>query len=130
VTWLRADFAERKRDPLAFRTVDGNALVTFKDGKQTSDSVRQMWDDLRETAELPDALSFKYLRKFLGDWMKRNGGEAIGQVALSQRPTTVLSKHYTSARDFETFHTLQRKMYEELKAAKVFEVAKAKKKVA
>jgi hypothetical protein len=127
VALLKADFAKRPGDPLAFRTEDGNALVTFKDGRQTSDAVRQAWDDLRENAEVPDTLSFKYLRKFLGNWMKRNGGESIGQVALSQRPNTVLSKHYTSARDFEQFNELQRKMHAELKAAGMFDVSNVRK---
>lgn len=128
VTTLRADFASRPGDPLAFRTVEGNPLVTFKDGRQTSDAVRQMWDDVREAAELPDALSFKYLRKYLADWMVRNGGEAMGQIALSHSRKTVLAKNYTTARDFDGFTALQRKMYAELKAAKVFDVEKAKEK--
>ena len=127
VTWLRIDFAKRPKDALAFRTADGNALVTFKDGKQTSDAVRQMWDDLREEAERPDALSFKFLRKFLADWMMKNGGETMGQVALSHSRKTVLAKNYTSARDFEQFNELQQKMHAELKAAGMFDVPKEKK---
>src|SRR5258706_12136678 len=74
VKLLTSDFAKRPKDKLAFRTEDGHAMVTFKDGKKTSDAVRQAWDDVRERAELPDALSFKYLRKFLADWMTRNAG--------------------------------------------------------
>jgi integrase len=120
VTWLHADFAKRPKDKLAFRTVDGNPLVTFKDGRQTSDAVRQMWDDLREDAELPDALSFKFLRKHLADWMMKNGGEAMAQIAMAHSRKTVVSKHYTSAIDFEAFNKLQKKMHAELTKADMF----------
>jgi integrase len=122
VMLLKADWEKRAKDALAFRTADGNALVTFKDGKQTSDAVRQMWDDLREEAERPDALSFKYLRKYLADWTTRAGGEAMGQIALSHSRKTVLAKNYTSARDFEAFNELQRKMHAEFTAAGMFTV--------
>lgn len=120
VALLHADFVKRPGDPLAFRTGDGNSLVTFKDGRQVSDAVRQTWDDLREAAGLPDALSFKYLRKYLADWMTRNGGEAMGQVALSHSRQTVLAKNYTSSRDFDAFNDLQRRMYDEMNAAGLF----------
>lgn len=123
VKLLRKTFAKLPGDALAFRTNDGNALVTFKDGRQTSDAVRQMWDDLRDSADLPDALSFKYLRKFLADWMTRNGGEDFGQIALSHKRQTVLAKNYTTAQDFEGFNELQRQMHRELKMAKMFQPA-------
>lgn len=122
VTLLRAEFKPRPNDSLAFRTAEGNPLVTFKDGRQTSDAVRQSWDDLRVAAELPDALSFKYLRKFLADWMTRHGGEEIGQVAMSHSRQSVLSRNYTSGRPFDRFNEFQRQMHAELKKAKVFEV--------
>jgi hypothetical protein len=122
VTLLKVDWEKRAKDALAFRTADGNSLVTFKDGKQTSDAVRQMWDDLREEAERLDALSFKYLRKYLADWTTRAGGEAMGQIALSHSRKTVLAKNYTSARDFEAFNELQRKMHAEFTAAGMFTV--------
>lgn len=124
VKLLKAEFKERPSDKLAFRTRDGLALVTYQDGKLISDAVRQTWDDLRVAAEVPDALSFKYLRKFMADWMTRHGGEQMGQIALSHSRRTVLAKHYTTARDFETFNALQRKMHKELKAAKFFEAEK------
>lgn len=120
VTLLRTEFGRRADDPLAFRTSDGNPLVTFKDGRQTSDAVRQAWDDLRDQAALPDALPFKFLRKFLGDWMTRRGGEELGQIALSHSRQTVLARNYTTSRAFDRFHEMQREMHKELFAADVF----------
>lgn len=126
VALLRPQFAKRSKDALAFRTADGQRLVTFKDGRQTSDAVRQMWDDLRDEAELPAALTFKYLRKYLADWMVTNGGEAMGQVALSHARHTVIAKKYTTAREFAAFHALQKKMYGELKKAGMFKITRGK----
>jgi integrase len=127
VTFLRDDFVKRPSDPLAFRTADGNPLVSFKNGRQTSDAVRQMWDDLRVAAGLADALSFKYLRKFLADWMMRHGGEAMAQIAMSHSRKTIVSRHYTSSIDFEGFNSWQQQMYAELKAAGIFDKAIAAK---
>ena len=120
VTLLRVEFRKHRKMPLAFYTTHKSPLVTFKDGKLASDAVRQMWDDLRVKAEVPDALSFKFVRKFAGDWMLRHGGEAMGQVALSHAPTTVLARHYSSSRDFDTFNGLQRQMHAEFVAAGMF----------
>lgn len=120
VELLRKRFAKRKRDKLAFRTPEGNALVTFKNGRKAADAVRRSWDELREQPELADALSFKYLRKFLADWMTRNGGDEMGQIALSHSRKTVLAKNYTTARQFQKFSLLQQQMYRELGEAKVF----------
>lgn len=53
--------------------------MTSRDGREVSDAVRQVWDDLRERAGVPDALPFKYLRKFLADWMTRNEGRRWGR---------------------------------------------------
>lgn len=120
VTLLRAEFEEHRTKPLTFYTAQGGPLVTYRDGKLVSDSVRQMWDDLRETAGLPDALPFKYLRKYVADWMTRRGGDAMGQVALSHSRQSVLAKNYTSARDFEAFNGLQVEMHSEFVSAGMF----------
>lgn len=122
VTLLKADFAKRPNDPLAYRTAEGNALVTFIDGRQTSDAVRQSWDDLRDAAEIPDALSFKYLRKYLADWMTEHAGEEMGQTALSHAPQTVLGRNYTDARPYARFNKLQKQMHREFTAAGMFQV--------
>lgn len=121
VKLLRAEFKSRPGDTLAFRTEDGNPLVSFKGPKKVSDAVRLSWDRLRDRAEVPDALSFKYLRKYIADWMTRKAGDTMGQVALSHARQTVLAKNYTTARDFDTFNRLQQEMYAEMKAARFFE---------
>jgi hypothetical protein len=100
VSLLRVEFAKHRRKPLAFYTEDGNPLVWFKDGKLASDAVRLSWDRLRVKAKLPRAPSFKYLRKFAGDYATRHGGEAMGQIALSHARNSVLAKNYTTTRDF------------------------------
>ena len=123
MTLLRAEFGGHRREPLAFYTRRGSPLVTYRDGKMASDAVRQMWDDLRVRAEVPEALSFKYLRKFVADWMTREGGEAMGQVALSHASQTVLGKHYTTVRDFAAFNDLQRRLHAELTTAGLFTAA-------
>ncbi len=128
VALLRDTFACRAHDPLAFRTRDGSALLTFRDGKLLSDAVKQSWNDLREKAEVPDALSFKYLRKFSADWMVRNDGDEMGQVMLSHARHSVLAKSYSKSRAFERFHTLQKKMYSELERAGMFKVPPEKEK--
>ncbi len=83
VDLVKKQFQRDPGDAVAFRTSEGRALVTFRDGREVSDAVRQTWDDLRRAAGVPNALSFKYLRKFLGDWMMRHAGESLAQVALS-----------------------------------------------
>ena len=124
VDLLQVSFAEHKHMPLAFYTSAGGPLVSYKNGRLASDAVRQSWDDLRIKAKLPDAFPFKYLRKFLADWITRHGGQEMGQLALSHKPTTILSKHYTDSKDFDRLHGLQREMYAELKAAGMFEASK------
>lgn len=119
--YLAKQWKKSPADTLAFRTGDGRPLVSFANGKKVGDAVRQGWARLRKTAEVPDALSFKYLRKFLADWMMRAGGEAMGQIALSHSRTSVLRKHYTTSQDYARFHELQQRMYGELVAAKLFE---------
>src|SRR6266850_1860253 len=121
VRLLRNQF-KKAPDELAFRGADGNPLVMYKGNRQTSDTVRQLWDDLRHRAKTPDALSFKFLRKYLADFCMRHGGEAMGMVAMAHAPQTVLSKNYTKARQFDSFNELQRRMYSELKAAGFFTV--------
>ncbi len=123
VTLLRTEFKKHPKSPLAFYTEEGNPLVTFDGDNRTSDAVQQSWTRQRENAGLPEALPFKYLRKFTGDYATRHGGEALGQVALSHAPTSVLAKSYTSARDFDGFNQIQKQMYTELKAAGMFKVA-------
>ncbi len=117
---LRQSFKKHSDKPLAFYTTTGSPLVSYRDGRMCSDAVRQSWDDLRTRAKLPDALPFKYLRKFLADWMTRHGGVEMGQLALSHKPMTILEKHYSDAKDFDRFHNLQRQMHEELKGAGMF----------
>jgi hypothetical protein len=121
VELLKADFAKRPKDELAMRSPEGLALVVFKDGTKVSDSVRQSWDHLRQKPGLEGALSFKFLRKFLADYVTRHGGEELGMVAMSHARTTVLSKSYTNARQFERVNELQRQLYGELKAAGMFD---------
>jgi integrase len=120
VELLRENFQARADDTMAFRSSTGGPLITVREGRPTSDAVRQAWDDLRKAAGLPGALSFKYLRKYLANWMDRHGGERMGQIALAHRPATVLGKFYTSERDFERFQQLQRQMYEDLKGVGLF----------
>lgn len=122
VTLLNGEFKEHKAKPLAFYTRDGNPLVTFDGDRKVCDSVLQLWNRLRTNrAKLPDALPFKYLRKFAGDYVTKHGGEVLGQVMLSHAPTTVLGRHYTSTRDFDALHAIQRKLHEELTAAGMFD---------
>lgn len=123
VALLRSHFAQRPNDSLAFRGSDGNPLVIFKDGRQSSDTVRQMWDDLRTAAKVPNALTFKFLRKYLADYCTLHGGEEMGQIAMAHSSQTVLGRNYTKARRFDSFHELQRGMYAKLKAAGMFELA-------
>jgi hypothetical protein len=123
VTFLRAEFARHRRKPLAFYSEEGNPLVWFKDGKIACDSVRLSWDRLRIKARLRKAPSFKYLRKLAGDFATRHGGEAMGQIALSHARQTILAKNYTTARDFDQFNGLQRKLHRELTAARMFSAA-------
>ncbi|HEV7301635.1 MAG TPA: site-specific integrase [Tepidisphaeraceae bacterium] len=118
---LKEEFKKHRKRPLAFYTAHGFSLVTYLNGKLVSDAVRQMWVDLRVKAQVPTALSFKYLRKFVADFMVRHGGEAIGQIALSHAPTSILAKNYTRARDFGAFNELQRQMYAEFTSAGMFE---------
>jgi hypothetical protein len=127
VKLLRSEFRGHRHKPLAFYTEEGSPLVSFKDSKKMSDAVRLSWDRLRDKAEVPDALSFKYLRKFAADYATRHGGETMGQIALSHARQSVLAKSYT-ARDFEQFNELQRKMHAEFVAAEMFEKAPAKQK--
>jgi hypothetical protein len=121
VDLLRGAFAGRRGDRLAFRTRDGSALVTCRDGKLMSDAVKQSWDDLRDKAAVPEALSFKYLRKFSADWMVRNDGDEMGQVMLSHARHSVLAKNYSKSRAYERFHSLQKRMHVELTQAGIFE---------
>ena len=120
VVLLQSEFARHSDEPLAFYTRAGKPLVHYKDGRLASDSVRQMWDDLKVRAGLPNALPFKFLRKFVADWTTRRGGEALGQVALSHARTSVLAKCYTSNRDFDHFNDLQDEMYQEFRDAGMF----------
>ena len=117
---LKQQFARRPGDTLAFRTNRGNPLVHYENSTQNADSVRLFWEDLRITAELPDCPSFKFLRKFTGDYAARHGGESMGQAALAHAPTSILGKHYSTTRDWEGLHAIQRRLYGELKAAGVF----------
>lgn len=121
VTLLEAEFEKHGDQPLAFYTAKGSPLVTYRDGKLVSDAVRQMWTDLRRKAGLSDALPFKYVRKFVADWMTREGGETMGQVALSHARQSILAKNYTSARDFNAFNKLQREMHAQLTRAGMFD---------
>src|SRR5689334_1201640 len=112
-----------KKNDLVFRNSDGNPLIAYDGNRMTSDTVRQFWDDLRVTAKVPDALTFKYLRKFLADYCTRYGGEEIGRVAMAHASQSVLGRNYTDARPFEEFNKLQKRMHRELKAAGMFESA-------
>lgn len=123
IALLRTEFARHPRQPLAFYTADGNPLVWFKNGKLACDAVRLSWDRLRVKAKVEDAPSFKFLRKFAGDYATRHGGEAMGQIALSHARETVLAKNYTTARDFDTFNELQQSMYQEFKSSEMFRPA-------
>jgi hypothetical protein len=121
VKLLRAEFKQHPSKPLAFYTREGNALVTFEGDKKLSDSVLLLWNRLRIKAEFTEALPFKYLRKFAGDYATRAGGEALGQAMLSHAPTSVLGKHYSSARDFDALQVAQRQMHAEFTAAGMFD---------
>lgn len=119
--YLAKQWKKQPADTLAFRTGDGRPLVSFQNGKKVGDAVRQSWARLRKTANVPDALSFKFLRKYLADWMMRAGGEAFAQVALSHSRTSVVRRHYTTSQNYARFHELQQQMYAELVAAKLFQ---------
>ena len=106
--------------PVTIGREEGNPLVWFI----ACDSVRLFWDRLRIKAEVPNALSFKFLCKYAGDWTTRRGEEAMGMIALSHARTTVLAKNYSIARDFVQFNELQRKMHAELTAAGMFNLEK------
>ncbi len=121
IALLKGEFKKHRKQPLAFYATQGLPLVTYREGKLVSDAARQMWLDLRVKAEVPEALPFRYLRKYVADWMVRHGGETMGQVALSHARQTVLAKNYTSTRDFATLNDLQRKMHAEFTAAGMFE---------
>jgi integrase len=109
----------KKAGTLAFITRDNRPIVNFQDGRK-SDATHQAWQKLRKAANRPDALSFKYLRKFAADYALKAGGESMGQIALSHSRNTMMAKCYTSARDFEAFHKIQRQMYADLTAAGLF----------
>lgn len=126
VKLLRTEFTARPDDDLVWRTEEGNPLVRNRADGQASDSVRQFWDELRERAKVPDALSFKYLRKFLADYCDRHGGEEIGAVAMSHSRRTVLARNYSTGRPFARFHELQRQMYRELSDGGMFRVVQSK----
>lgn len=124
VTHLRREFRERGNDALAFRTETGTALVSFDGKRKSCDAVQLAWKRIKQRAGVPKALTFKFIRKFTADWMVRNGGESMGQIALSHAATTVLAKHYSKARDFDGFNALQKKLHAELTEAGMFKVAK------
>jgi integrase len=125
ITLLRQHFKNHRAKRLAFYTRQKRPLV-HKGG--SVDAIGQFWPDLRRRAEVPNALSFRFLRKFLADYMVKNGNESIGQVALAHSSRTILGRHYSSHRDFETFHRLQQKMHAEMVAAGIFAVPRAQRK--
>jgi hypothetical protein len=120
VTLLRKEFNQHRNQSLAFITRDDRPLVTFQGDKKTCDSVLQLWNRLKIKAGLTNALPFKYLRKFAGDYATRAGGESLGQTMLSHAPTTMLGRHYTSARDFDALHAIQQTMHADFEAAGVY----------
>ena len=118
VTLLREYFKDVKplADGSAFSTREGHPLVT-----ETSDSVRQWFEDVRKEAELKrPGVTFYALRRFFGDRAKRKGGVELRDAALAHAGHSVGDKHYSNFRDFEKVQELGRELYAELKKAGVF----------
>jgi hypothetical protein len=106
VTLLRKLWRGDKKDDLAFRTAKGGELVT-----ETSDAVRQAFDDWRQRAEITrPGVTFYSLRRKGGDLAKRVGGPALQQVWLSHADYAV-GKHYSGFRPFAEVRRVGRKLY-------------------
>jgi hypothetical protein len=118
VKLLRAYFKAVKPndDNLAFFTRERSALVTEK-----SDSVRQMFDDLRTRAEIErDGVTFYACRRFLADRAARKGGDSLRDTALAHSAKTVGGKHYSNFRDFAALRGVSEALHAELTAAGMF----------
>ena len=118
VKLLREYFKDVKplADGSAFSTREGQPLVT-----ETSDSVRQWFEDVRkETGLERPGVTFYALRRFLGDRAKRKGGIELRDAALAHAGHSVGDKHYSNFRDFEKVQELGRELHAELTKAGVF----------
>lgn len=102
---------------LAFRTRQGRPLV---DDRANSDSVRQMFDDLRVVAGTRKEITFYSLRRLFGHRALQAGGPALRDAALSHTGKSVGDKHYSNWRDFNAVEQLGRTIHRELVQARVF----------
>jgi integrase len=112
------------RHDTAFFTAGGNRLVS-----DTSDAVRQAFDDWRIRAKVTGSgISFYACRRLLGDLAKRAGGKELRAAALAHAGSDVGDRHYSNFRDFGKLHRVARKLYNDLRAAGMFECEKDKRK--
>jgi hypothetical protein len=92
---------------------------------EATDSVRQMFDDVRTAAGIDRAgVSFYACRRFLGDRAKRGGDSVLRDAALAHAARTVGDKHYSNFRDFAKVEQLAREVCSEMQAAGVFPMPK------
>jgi hypothetical protein len=115
VAMLREYFAAvaSDRDGTAFFTADGRKLVT-----DTSDAVRQAFDDWRERARR--GVSFYACRRLLGDLAKRAGGKELRDAALSHTGSDVGDVSYSNFRDFEALARVARRLHTAVSEAGLF----------
>ncbi len=106
-----------KSEDLAFRTREGLPLIT-----DTSDAVRQAWDDWRAQARLEHTrFGFYALRRYFGDYATQVGGEGAGDTALAHTAKSVRGRHYSGYRDFNQVREIGQRLYTELKGLGMFE---------
>lgn len=104
---VRDSMAQKNRGNRVFLTAHGKTLCGGKENGR--DAVRQVWRKLRIAAGVPDALSFKYIRKTGGDCMKRLDGIEVSEMYLAHVETQRMSRHYTN-RDWDRMNASLRAM--------------------
>lgn len=133
VDLLRAYWRKHRSDPegLAFRTIRGLPLVT-----ETSDSVRQMFDDVCSRATAPngrrlvrDCVTFYSFRRYFGDRAKQMGGTDLQSAALAHAAVTMGERHYSNFRDFAQVADVGRAIHDDLKKVGALDWAKEKRRI-
>lgn len=104
---IRRERAFENRHQRIFLTAHGKTLCGGKENGR--DAVRQVWRKLRVQAGVPDALSFKYLRKTGADYMKRLDGVETSEMYLAHVEAQQMSRHYTN-RDWDRMNETLWKM--------------------
>ena len=86
----------------ALLTKDGHRMVRGNDRGGRCDPILMAWKKLLDRAELPAErrLSFKYLRKTVGDMVLRMSDEATQQLMLAHARRTMAARHYTGRDDY------------------------------